>query len=184
MSVAKYSPTISNRFSGYFYANGGGLGNGKFPTSMGDDDGFDDYGYSVFDERDRAGNTEHDYEEDYARNKFLEPVLYNGVDEDWRGHNILAIRERLNSTEPADAALHTLYKRLTKAIQLRCEMSTLRYDLTAGMLRGPNDTTTSDSDYSSEKEEGFIVQLDSMVEEVEKNISSITDEIGKIVNPV
>lgn len=64
MSVGKYSPTVMFSYKqdpDWFKKNGGGFGNGKYPQSDFDDDGFDSYGYDK-NEVDRAGNTENSYQ--------------------------------------------------------------------------------------------------------------------------
>ena len=93
MSVGNYSPTVSGWYAAdpeWFIKNGGGLGNGFDPESDTDDEGYDRYGYSDYDEDgayvlgggvDRAGYTETDYLLDSKSDEGYD--LYNTVQTAW-----------------------------------------------------------------------------------------------------
>jgi hypothetical protein len=64
MSIGKYSPTVSASYANdrdWWTKNGGGYDNGIDPTSYGDDQGYDSYGYHMVTELDRAEYSEDEY---------------------------------------------------------------------------------------------------------------------------
>lgn len=91
MGVGKYSPTVTTSYARdqkWHEKNGGGYGNGVYPDSDNDDEGYDSYGYGGNGcGPDRAGNTEDQYLTTRSRDSEdnLRYPLYEQVSDDWSG---------------------------------------------------------------------------------------------------
>ena len=95
MSVGKYSPTVSRWYAddqNWWYKNGGY----SDLSTLNDDEGYDSYGYSDFDENheyvgagngvDRAGYTESEYMQGaWDENEYTHDLYERISDEWWKG---------------------------------------------------------------------------------------------------
>lgn len=147
MGLAKYSPTVGRSYSkdqNWFEKNGGGYGNGLNPSSQGDNQGYDSYGYSMYNDRDRAGNTESDYLCDSIAHDVDFNPLYERVSEEWSYSKptILELNEILQAKIDSDDVFKKLNADLVAVIDIIEEIGGIKYD-----LRKVNDSFGDDEEF-------------------------------------
>jgi hypothetical protein len=122
MGLAKYSPTVSSSYAKdqeWFEKNGGGFDNGLNPLSQGDNQGYDSYGYSMYNDRDRAGNTESDYLCDSISNECESQPLYDRTSDAWGGtHTILDLNVALTAKIDSNPAFKKVHDELISVIDI------------------------------------------------------------------
>lgn len=150
MGVGKYSPTVSWSYakdSKWFEKNGGGYGNGRYPESECDDDGYDSYGYGgkMGDGEDRSGNTERDYASSYHISNHDDSIvypLYSQASDEWCDVNIIELRKRKE-----ELSKDPIFK---KDIEMQNDLKKLIEDATA-LLR-PIEDRIHESIYGEKKQ--------------------------------
>lgn len=134
MGLAKYSPTVSRSYSDnqeWFEKNGGNFSNGLLYLSFADNQGYDAYGYSYYNDRDRAGYTEDDYLCDSIDNGGDGSPLYNRVQDQWYYSNatILDLNQSLQAKIEQDPLFRKKHADFVAVVEIIESIGDAKYKL-------------------------------------------------------